>query len=320
MVEMERRDARTLCPLCLPVKGTAPMTTPLPTRCTLSHAMLAHAGPGGTRRCVRGFTLIELLVVISVIALLIGILLPALAASRKSAKTLMCLGNLRNFGQGVAMYSNDNKGFIPRDYNAGQRKGSAYEKTGPHVLLPEVVCHYLGGPNISGSALDSNTNAGDRDKQLAAIFMGIKIMRCPNYTYKGTTTPVSATDPFSGRTWQISYPPYQYSINAFRFPNDVPDGTGSSPPTRLERVPEPTKFIYVCEVNRTAELFNYNEYDMFQNAHLWPQNDSARMIGGDDNRHDGGFNAFFFDFHGKTLKFRALNANEPWRNFTPLAP
>lgn len=62
------------------------------------------------------FTLIELLVVISIIALLIGILLPALGAARKSARTMQCLSNQRGHGVGFIGYALEHKDLLPYGY------------------------------------------------------------------------------------------------------------------------------------------------------------------------------------------------------------
>ena len=64
----------------------------------------------------KGFTLIELLVVISIIALLIGILLPALGAARKSAQAIVCGGNQRSVGQAMTTYTTDGKDLYPPSY------------------------------------------------------------------------------------------------------------------------------------------------------------------------------------------------------------
>ena len=68
----------------------------------------------------RGFTLIELLVVISIIALLIAILLPALAAARKSAVNTVCGNNLHQIGIAYGIWGADNKGQYPEGQPPGR--------------------------------------------------------------------------------------------------------------------------------------------------------------------------------------------------------
>jgi prepilin-type N-terminal cleavage/methylation domain-containing protein/prepilin-type processing-associated H-X9-DG protein len=71
------------------------------------------------------FTLIELLVVIAVIALLIGILLPALGQARKASKAVACAANLRGIGQGLVLYNNDHKEAVIPSYNMTGVAGGA---------------------------------------------------------------------------------------------------------------------------------------------------------------------------------------------------
>ena len=70
-------------------------------------------------RGARGFSLIELLVVISIIALLIGILLPALGAARGAARTMVCLTNMKSASLGLHTYAADFKGFMPGPNTSG---------------------------------------------------------------------------------------------------------------------------------------------------------------------------------------------------------
>ena len=64
----------------------------------------------------KGFTLIELLVVMVIIALLVGLLLPALGRAREEARKTQCRSNFRQIGLAVHMYAADNKGFLPALY------------------------------------------------------------------------------------------------------------------------------------------------------------------------------------------------------------
>src|SRR5271155_3930634 len=84
----------------------------------------------------RGFTLVELLVVIGIIAVLIGILLPALQKARVQAMSTQCLSNLRQIGQAFLAYEQDYQGKTIPYYGGG-----GLQTSWQTVLLPYIVGH-----------------------------------------------------------------------------------------------------------------------------------------------------------------------------------
>jgi prepilin-type N-terminal cleavage/methylation domain-containing protein/prepilin-type processing-associated H-X9-DG protein len=90
-----------------------------------------------------GFTLIELLVVISIIALLIAILLPALGAARRSARNAQCLSRMSNMAVALYAYPVDNKDFLPRAFGGNLNQAMPDGGVGDGLYYTDYLEQYM---------------------------------------------------------------------------------------------------------------------------------------------------------------------------------
>jgi prepilin-type N-terminal cleavage/methylation domain-containing protein len=151
-----------------------------------------------TRNCRRrGFTLVELLVVIAVIALLIGLLLPAVQKAREAAARTQCLNNLKQLGLAAIHYADDHAAHLP-----------PFTYTPPGAESPGVSWGVLILPYIEQDAAYKtwNLNLSYYDQSSQARLNLLDIYFCPSRRAADTSPTASISGDEGCKKWVYSPP------------------------------------------------------------------------------------------------------------------
>lgn len=228
----------------------------------------------------RAFTLVELLVVISIIALLLSILMPALNKVREQAKTLVCATRMSQWGQYLFLYANDNQDNIPYliyTSTAGGYHGDRwYDKLGKYIS-------------------DKNSTASEADDGLGENYY-LKLRECPATTKNN---------------------PVYTGVNSSSWPKISPFGpeytqTTSliNSPTKLTTIRQPGSlfcFLDVIAWFLYSPMYPYYFDTDRDGDGMVDTNSKLYLYNGAQPRvHSDGANLWMFDGHREYIKFKVF--------------
>ncbi|MFA9479309.1 DUF1559 domain-containing protein [Phycisphaerales bacterium AB-hyl4] len=234
-----------------------------------------------------GFTLIELLVVISIIAMLISILLPALGAARESARGIQCASQVRQIGLGFHMYFGDNSDTFPTTF------------------------FDIGG----GNSVDWSSELWRQEYVATAVLYGCPSFGEATYPYGGSWDEVqSRLDPTNtnNRTHDL-WRTVQYGYNIQHLGSDARGlyGGGVDSPARLDELTSASKTLVLADSYHQPSRVTGEHRGRFDLRDFYAEGTAMGLIHG---RHSQGANIFWADGHTSRVPLE-----DEWNAYTATA-
>jgi prepilin-type N-terminal cleavage/methylation domain-containing protein/prepilin-type processing-associated H-X9-DG protein len=237
-----------------------------------------------------GFTLIELLVVIAIIAILAGLLLPALAHAKEKGRRTACLSNMRQVGIATMLYTDEHRDFLPYGYAytwPGQKELYWWQDLCRPYINSESV---YSCPSARPHATWNDLRPPGAPKPLVKDYLCIA--QGGSYPETGRSQWVGANGPF---------------INNW-----------GNPSRSISEIKEPSATIAICDGRTNVfEIWRLEQVDAWFNAGYGPAyfdsgpDQNHKDEGHVSKRHSKGFMSTFCDGHAEFVKKSTLGM---WTN------